>query len=152
MNINTLVISLLSSCICLVSLQANAKNVPFPQCPSELPVTQHTREYAKDGWKTVNNTSTRQLEHIGISAGEYPTVQTGLDIPTDEKKPNGDIIAHYDVTPYTSGTHDYWVVCEYRNSAVLLVQQIPQNVRRCEVKYRNDILASDRVTIQCFDK
>jgi len=71
-------------------------------------------------------------------------------IPTSEKYPKY-TIAHYDTRPDTSGKHDMWVVCEYMDSAAVLVQKLPENVMRCEVKYFNDVTVPNRVTIRCFD-
>ena len=101
-----------------------------------------------DGWKIVNNQNTQSLRSIGVSAGEYPATQSGLDKPTEEKRHNGDSIAHYQVF---GDRLDFWAVCAYTQSDVVLVQELPANIVRCEVKYRNDHIAPDRVTIKCFD-
>ncbi|MDR2014435.1 MAG: hypothetical protein LBP99_02260 [Azoarcus sp.] len=148
MNRKTLT-SMLSA-LCLAPVVAVAVEVSVPQCPQKLPIQQEIREQQADGWKIANNTSTRWLKGIAISAWEYPVVQ-GLMIPTDEKLPKGDIIGHYETSPDTSGEHDFWVICHYMDSAAVLVQRLPENVRRCEVLYRNDVTVPDRVIIKCFD-
>jgi hypothetical protein len=132
---------------------ANAGEVAFPQCPQSLPIVQYAKTRVEDGWKLVNNTETRLLEHIGISFDEYPTVQTGFNIPAAEKDlPNGDAVSYYEINSNSvSEYHHYWAICTYFESAVITVQELPDNVKHCEVKYRNDHLAPDRVTIKCFD-
>jgi hypothetical protein len=78
-------------------------------------------------------------------------LQTGFDILVSEKLPKGDRISHYDTNPLPTGLHNYWAICQYMSSAVVLVQKLPENVRRCEVLYRNDVTVPDRVSIKCFD-
>jgi hypothetical protein len=128
-----------------------AGEVPFPQCPQQLPIQQSAYEHQTDGWKIVNNKTPQRLEGIAISSWEYPVIQTGFDVPTDERLSNGNLIGHYETGPDTSGEHDYWAVCVYMKSAVVLVQRLPENVRRCEVLYHNDVKIPDRITIKCFD-
>ena len=131
---------------------AQAGEVPFPQCPVSLRVTQTAQADAVDTWKTVNNDSSHWLAHIGISTGEYPVKQTGLDRADNEEKHRGYGVAHYSTPPFERGGHDYWVVCDYSQSAVVLVKKLPENVVRCEVKYLNNYTAiEDSVTIKCFD-
>ena len=136
--------------LCLVFSQAHPKDVSFPQCPQELPIRQVVRTAPADGWEIIGDTDTQQLRSIGISFEEYPTIQTGLDIPDEEKLPSGDVIAHY-YADAAGGGHDYWAVCGYSNSDVVLVQQLPQNIVRCEVKYQHNQVAPNKVTIKCFD-
>jgi hypothetical protein len=128
-----------------------AGEVPVPQCPQQLPIQQYALTQPADGWKIVNNRDPQWLTDISISFEEYPTVQTGFNIPTTEKLPKGDHISHYETGPDTSGRHDYWAICQYMESAVILVQRLPENVRRCEVLYRADATVPDRITIKCFD-
>ena len=130
---------------------ANAEEILFPQCPPEIPIQQTVKGPSENGWNIVNNHNTQRLRGIGISAGEYPTVQTGLEIPTEEKNPDGDVIAHYQTPTLPNGEHDYWAVCWFSQSDIVLVQKLPEYAVRCEVRHRNEPLAPDRVTIKCFD-
>jgi hypothetical protein len=136
--------------LCFAPGYAVAAEVPVTQCPQQLPILQEALTQQVDGWKIVNNKDPQWLRGIAISAWEYPAVQ-GLMVPTDEKLPKGDLIGHYETTPDTSGVHDYWAICQYMNSAVVLVQKLPMNVARCEVKRLNDVTVSDRITLKCFD-
>jgi hypothetical protein len=130
---------------------ANAGEVPFSQCPQELAIQQTVRTPPPDEWEIVNNNNDniQRLSGIGISAGEYPTRQTGFNIPmASVKYPGGDTVSRY----YTDGgSRDYWAVCGYTHAKIVLVQKIPENAERCEVKYRDESFAPDRVTIKCFD-
>jgi hypothetical protein len=131
----------------------HAGEVPIPQCPSELKIQQAVQSQADDGWKIVNSERALPVDFIAIAAGEYPVAQTGFEIPSKEiKQSNGDVIVYHDyITPFKGGDHDYWAVCGYVKSDIVLVQKIPENVRRCEIKYLNHHIAPDRVTIKCFD-
>jgi hypothetical protein len=135
----------------LASLCVTAGEIPVSQCPQQLSIQQQALVQSVPGWKIVNDKGPKWLKHIGISFWEYPTVQTGFNIPTTEKLSKGGSIAHYDTGPDTSGEHDYWAICQYMNSAVVLVHKLPENAVRCEVKYISDATISDRITIKCFD-
>ncbi|MCL2165232.1 MAG: hypothetical protein FWH55_12805 [Oscillospiraceae bacterium] len=137
--------------LCFASVFVVAAEVPAPQCPQKMTVQQYALKHQAGDWKIVNSNASQPLAAVAISTEEYPTVQTGFDVPTIENLPKGDRIAHYDTTPLPTGLHDYWVICQYRDSAVVLVQRLPENVRRCEVLYRNDVTIPERVTIKCFD-
>jgi len=151
MNMRSFLFFQLFLALSFVSFHTGAEEISVPQCPQQLPIQQKTLTQPADGWKVVNSEKSQWLEHIAISAWEYPTVQTGFNIPITEKLPKGDRIAHYETGPDTSGVHDYWVICQYMNSAVVLVQKIPENAMRCEIKYINDATVSDRITIKCFN-
>ena len=132
---------------------ANAKEVPFPQCPKTLAIQQKIDTPMSEGWKLVYRDSSVPLKGYWIAAGEYPVKQRGFEIPSEEKKlSNGDVIVyHDDLLPPTGGQHDYWAVCQYHNTSAVLVQKIPENTIRCEIKILNNHLAEDRETIKCFD-
>jgi len=151
MSIRSLIVLQAFVALNLASLHVRAGEVPFPQCPQSLPIQQVVKTHPVDGWKIVNNNNTQRLISIGISSEEYPAIQTGLDIPTEEKLAKGDRIDHYETTPFVGGEHDYWAVCKYSDSDVVLVQKLPENVVRCEVKYYRDITPRDSITIKCFD-
>ncbi|MCL2160590.1 MAG: hypothetical protein FWH56_01685 [Betaproteobacteria bacterium] len=151
MNIRPFIFSQAFAALSFFSLCVRAGEVSVPQCPQQLPIQQQVQTQAVDGWKIVNNNDPQWLEYIGISFLEYPTVQTGLDIPTTEKLPKGDYITHYETGSATSEEHDYWAICQYMKSAVVLVQKLPKNVVRCAVKYINDVTVPNRVSIKCFD-
>jgi hypothetical protein len=138
-------ISSLAAILCLVTLQASAGEVPFPQCPQALPVKQVVETSPANNWRIINNTAIRSLDGIGIH-NEHPNTKRGSDIPNEEKQPNGDIIAHYLTSKY-----DYWVVCGYSNSTIVVTRKVPQNAVRCEVTYRFNQIAPNRVSIKCFD-
>ena len=148
MNMNFLVTSLATCVLLFATSQINAKEVSFPQCPQKQLIRQVVETHPIDGWKIINSHDTQSLRSIGVSAGEYPAVKAGLDKPIEEKQPNGDVVAHYEVF---GDKADFWAVCAYTYSHVVLTQKLPANIVRCEVKYRNDHLAPDRVTIKCFD-
>ena len=137
--------------LCLVSLQAHAGEIPVPQCPRQLAIQQNVLTQPEDGWKAVHNNDSQWLEQMVISVLEYNSpALSGIQKPFVQKLPKGNSIHHYDTYPIPSG-HDYWVVCQYMLSAVTLVRKLPENVMRCEVKYINDVMVPDRVTIKCFD-
>jgi hypothetical protein len=110
--------------LCFSSVCAVADEVSVSQCPQQLPIQQEVLMQRVEGWKIVNNKTPQRLEGIAISSWEYPVVQ-GLMIPTDERLSNGNLIGHYETHPDTSGEHDYWAICQYRESAVVLVQRLP---------------------------
>jgi len=150
MNIHTFVISQAFAVLTLVSLHVSGAEVDFPQCPKTLPIQQVIQIDAENAWKIVNSSYSHHLQYIGISYGEYLPENGGMEIPVTKKHPKY-TIAHYDTSPSTSGEHNLWAVCSYMNSAAVLIQKLPENVVRCEVKYMNDATVPDRVTIKCFD-
>ncbi|MDR1423049.1 MAG: hypothetical protein LBI92_00320 [Azoarcus sp.] len=130
----------------------NAAEVVVPQCPQKLTVRQENQSTVGDGWKVADAAPPNALEYIAIAAGEYPVKQTGFNIPAGEKKGDrGDVIVYYETGPALGDIHDYWAVCGYHATSIVLVQKIPENAKHCEVTYRNDVTAPDRVTIKCFD-
>jgi hypothetical protein len=89
------------------------------------------------------------LRGIGFSAWEYPAIQPGLLIPSAEKKQkNGDRKIFYDYLIAVNEPHDYWAVCVYRDTSIILVRKLPETVVRCEVDYPNRRTA---ITFRCFD-
>jgi hypothetical protein len=136
----------------LAANRVNAAEVSFPQCPQKLTIRQENQSTVEDGWKIADAETPNSLEYISIASGEYPIKQTGFDIPDGKRKSaHGDVTVYFEVIPALGGIHDYWAVCRYHSTSIVLVQQIPENARRCEVTIRNDVLAPDRVTIKCFD-
>jgi hypothetical protein len=127
-----------------VVLQANAGEIPFPQCPQKLNVQQSIQQNIQEpevtGWKPVNRNGAAPLWGLGIASSDHITKGTGLDIPSGEKKlPGGDVIVYYDLPPASGGIHDYWAVCRYHETTVELVQKIPNQARRCEIRIFNEI-------------
>jgi len=153
MNTRPFFISLASVALSLATLHVRAGEVTVLQCPQKLLIQQVVGTFPLEGWKIVNSDNTQWLRGIGISAGEYPTEQTGFEIPTETKRlANGDVIYFHDhIIPFNSGIHDYWAVCGYVSADTFLVQKLPENVVRCEVKHLHDVTVPDRITIKCFD-
>jgi hypothetical protein len=112
-----------------------------------LTVKQNISSSAEDGWKAVDSEEPLPAKYIVISAGEYPVKQTGFEVPTEEKLHNGERTVYYDHV----NEPNYWAVCGYSDSRVVLVQKLPENAVRCEVKYISDVTVPDGITIKCFD-
>jgi hypothetical protein len=138
--------------LCCIFSYANAKEVPFPQCPQKLAVKQDIQQPISEGWETTNSVDEHPLIGTYITFGDYSNKRTGHLIPSEEKKlSNGDLIAFYD---YIGGSKSeifgYWITCRYARSAVILTQKLPASVRRCEVKRFNSngpVLEA----VKCFD-
>jgi hypothetical protein len=144
--------------LCLLSFQANAVEIAVSQCPKELPVQQGIELPVANGWKAVSSNRNHPLDTIRISAGEYPTEQTGFEIPTgSEKLPKGGIIAYHDsIARLAGGWHNYWAVCEYAKTSAVLARKIPENVVRCEIMRSSDPIHDleppEKVILRCFDE
>lgn len=136
----------------IVSLRSIAGEVPVQQCPLELPIQQYVSAPAGDGWRAANTETLHPLSHISVADMESLITQTGSDIPTDKRLPNGSVIVYYDYISNTQRRPHYsWVVCEYAKSYVKLVQELPENITRCEIRYPNNRDTSNQVTYKCFD-
>jgi hypothetical protein len=145
----------------LVFLHAGAAEVNVSQCPRTLTVQQYIESPVSGNWKTVSGiTGNHPLAGIAISAGEYPTEQTGFDIPSGyEKLPNGGHITYYDHLVFQRKDTDYykyWAVCLYHKTDAVVTKQIPSNVAYCEVRMFNTPTlydeVPDRVHLLCFDE
>jgi hypothetical protein len=152
--------ALLFAGLCLAALQVSAGEVPVEQCPQTLAVQHILETPVSDGWKTVITNDPLRLKIIGISHGEIPVEQTGANAPEQHKiLPNGDEIFYY-ITKFAGAYHTeegtryynyYWTVCNYASPSIYLTRKIPGNAKRCEVLYRSDPLATDKISIKCFD-
>jgi hypothetical protein len=140
--------------LCLAFSHANAGEIPFIQCPQELPVQQDVKTPVSDEWNIAEEAYSRNsLEYILISMGKYPDRQTGFSVPSEGNYiPHvGDLIYYDNLVPNKDGIHDYWAVCRYFASNIELVKKIPTNATRCEVKINSDVTVPDGVTIKCFN-
>ncbi|MCL2591600.1 MAG: hypothetical protein FWD67_12215 [Betaproteobacteria bacterium] len=150
--------------LCLLSTGSIAAELPIEQCPSKLTVKQSILSPVNDGWKAVGSEVPIHISAISISLGEYTfdslgnfsDVQNGNpQAPSEIKKlRNGDQIFYYDdfdIPTNISDGSDYWILCGYHNSRVILTHKIPENATRCEVKHLHDVTVPDRITIKCFD-
>jgi hypothetical protein len=135
---------------CLISFHAQAAEVPIPQCPAKIVVKQEVNSPIENDWKVANDNRGYSLKYIGFSDLEYPTIQTGLLIPSEEKKQKGTRKFFYDyLSPPPNEPHDSWVVCAYRDTSIVLVRKLPETVARCEVDYPYD--TRHAITFRCFD-
>jgi hypothetical protein len=136
---------------CLISFQAQAAEVPIPQCPEKIKVKQEADSQNENGWKAADAVvGGYRLQHVGFSYLEFPAVQSGLLISSEGKKLKGGARrVFYDHLTVINEPHDYWAVCTYRNTSFVLVRKIPETIVRCEVDYPNDSFAS--ITFRCFD-
>ncbi|MCL2165234.1 MAG: hypothetical protein FWH55_12815 [Oscillospiraceae bacterium] len=153
MNRNLFSMVLPSFCFVLASWQTNAGEVPFPQCPQELNIKQEIQSPVGDGWEKAASIANLHLRGHYFTYGDYSDKQTGPLRATEEKKlSNGDVMIFYDsLGDGQPDNYVHWATCFYENSAVQLTQKLPENIVRCEVKHRNDVLAPDRITVKCFD-
>jgi hypothetical protein len=136
----------------LVHSHSTAGEVPVQQCPPELLIQQYVSSPVGDGWKAGNTETLHPLSHISVAHMESLITQTGSDIPTEKRLSNGDVIVYYDYISNTQGRPHYsWAVCEYAKSYVKLVQELPANVARCEIRYPNNRGASNQAIYKCFD-
>jgi hypothetical protein len=145
-------IALICVSSCLIPFHAQATDEPIPQCPAKITVKQEADSRIENGWKVANLVAGEYpLQYIGFSAGEFPAVQSGLLIPSSEKKlKNGGRKVFYDYLTAGHEPHDYWAVCVYRNTSIVLVQKVPETIVRCEVNYPNDPPFAT-ITFRCFD-
>jgi hypothetical protein len=134
---------------CLIALHAQAAEVLIPPCPAKIVVKQEVGAQIENGWKIVNDNRGYFLEYIGFSDWEYPAIQTGLLIPSAEKKQKGARKAFYDDLIVKNEPHDSWAVCTYRDTSIVLVRKLPETVARCEVDYPYD--THHAITFRCFD-
>jgi hypothetical protein len=154
-------VSILLAGLYLTLSYASAGELAVSQCPPQLVILSQVLSPEADA-ETENMVGNMEihnwypevpLERISILAGELLIKTSGVDVPSSERKlPNGELIVYYDrFTPDIAGAHDYWAVCNYFGSTVVLTQRVPKNVMRCEVKYTSDVTAQDYATIKCFD-
>jgi hypothetical protein len=147
-------VALIGVSLYLISFHVQAAEVSISQCPAKIMVQQNISSQIENGWKVADDNHTTRdgypLKSIGFSYLEYPSVQSGFLVPSeDEKQKNGDLKIFYDYLSSSNEPHDFWVTCAYWNTSVVLVRKIPENVVRCEVSYP-DTLGMVR-TFRCFD-
>jgi hypothetical protein len=131
-------------------LHAQAAEAPIPQCPAKIMIKQEINSKVENDWKVANdNHGSYPLRGIGFSSWEYPAIQTGLLIPSEEKKQKGARKVFYDYLIAVNEPHDYWAVCAYRDTSIVLVRKLPETVARCEVDYPYD--TRHAMTFRCFD-
>ena len=137
--------------LCLLSPQAQSGQVLIHQCPASIEVQQNISSHA-DGWKVSTaepGNKTHALKGIYFSPDEYPA-DSCCDIPSEKKTlPRGDTVSYFDYIEPKK--FDFWYVCGYEDTTVVLARKVPDNVVRCEVKY-SDFPIQPRVTsFKCFD-
>ncbi|MDR3158479.1 MAG: hypothetical protein LBU11_05615 [Zoogloeaceae bacterium] len=144
-------IALICVSSCLIYFHAQAAEKPIPQCPAKIKVKQEADSKIENGWKAANHIAGEyRLQDIGFSYLEFPAVQSGLLIPSEGKKLKGGTrTVFYDYLIAENEPHDYWAVCEYWGTSIVLVRKIPETIVRCEVNHPDDPFAS--ITFRCFD-
>jgi hypothetical protein len=150
MNISQPVV-LVCAGLCLAPLHAQCAEVPVPQCPASVDVQQDIK-LPVEGWKTAiakTNGDAHPLKGIYFSPEEYPS-DSCCDIPTEKKTlPRGETVFYFDhVTPKK---FDFWFVCGYEDTTVVLARKVPENVARCEVRYSGFPVQPRVISFRCFD-
>jgi hypothetical protein len=146
-------IALICAGVCLIYFHAQAAEKSIPQCPATIRVKQEVNSKIENGWKAADSerAGEYQLQHIGFSYLEFPVVQSGFLIPSEEKElKRGAAKVFYDYLIAVNEPHNYWAVCTYGDTSIVLVRKIPETVVRCEVNYPNDPPFAT-VTFHCFD-
>ncbi|GHT95772.1 hypothetical protein AGMMS49545_19300 [Betaproteobacteria bacterium] len=152
--INLQSVAFIGASLYLISFQTQAAELSIPQCPEKITIQQNIVSPIEDDWKAADdNHSTENLyslRGVNFSYLEYPSIQSGFLIPTEEEKQkNGDLKIFYDYLFSSNEPHDFWIACSYRNTSVVLVRKIPENVVRCEVNYPD--IPGEVKTFRCFD-
>jgi hypothetical protein len=120
-------------------------------------VQQKIKSSLASDWKTMDSSGIHLLRAVTFSFLENRDTHTGYLIPSGgEGLPDGGRIVHYDALAASeSGFHDYWIVCQYQKTKVILTRKIPENIVRCEVRYTHaqtfDESISDEAKVRCFD-
>jgi hypothetical protein len=137
--------------LCVIPLYVKGEALPVLQCPENIGVQQNMSSHP-EGWKVSAfdvGERTYTLKGIYFSPDEYPS-DSCCDIPSERKTlPHGETIFYFDdIEPKKL---NYWYVCGYENTTVVLARKVPDEVSRCEVKYSGFPVQPRVVSFQCFD-
>ncbi|WP_341772571.1 STY0301 family protein [Burkholderia latens] len=124
--INAALAALLTS-TCISSAYATSAPV---QCPARLPVSQTIDRPAPDGWRPYDSRKTHPL--IGVSFWSGPPDRLALLAPSSGVKLRDTLI---DTWPLAAAETDYWVSCEYFDTAVIVARPLGTAARTCTVRY-----------------
>ncbi|VWB97429.1 STY0301 family protein [Burkholderia latens] len=124
--INAALAALLTS-TCISSAYATSAPV---QCPARLPVSQTIDRPAPDGWRPYDSRKTHPL--IGVSFWSGPPDRLALLAPSSGVKRRDTLI---DTWPLAAAETDYWVSCEYFDTAVIVARPLGTAARTCTVRY-----------------
>ncbi|MDR3086360.1 MAG: hypothetical protein LBU45_00160 [Azoarcus sp.] len=139
--------------LCLNAFQAQAAEVSIPQCPGRIHVQQDIKSPAEDGWKSAdaaiaNNTKDGyRLKDIGFSYSENPEKPADFIVPSEKRKQLHHVFFYDGLNCSKKGTCR--VVCTYWETSVTLARKIPNNIKRCVLRYPNGY--PDVFSFRCFD-
>ncbi len=113
--------------ICISSVYATSAPI---QCPARLPVSQTVDRPAPDGWRPYDSQKAHPL--IGVSFWSGPPDQLGVLAPSSGVKRRDTLI---DTWPLAAAETDYWVSCEYFDTAAIVARPLGTAARTCTVRY-----------------
>jgi hypothetical protein len=100
------------------------------QCPARLPVSQAISGPAPDGWRSYDSQKTHPL--ISVSFWSGPPDQLAMLAPSKSVKRRDTLVNTWSLE--TAET-DYWVSCEYFDTAVIIAHPLGSAARTCTVRY-----------------
>lgn len=107
-----------------------------PVCPKEVTPSKQTVEHVT-GWETFNPESRHFLQNITLYSG-HPNESASLKPEISNTKRSV-----WDFSPKDK----IYIACEYRQTAVQLIQALPDGTRQCTLSYQaNSEYVPDRMT------
>ncbi|MGU3775831.1 STY0301 family protein [Burkholderia metallica] len=113
--------------VCMSS--AYATSAPA-QCPARLPVSQAVNGPAPEGWKSYDSQKAHPL--IGVSFWAGPPDQLAMLAPSGGVKRGNTLV---DTWSLASADTEYWVSCEYFDTAATVARPLGTAARTCTVRY-----------------
>ncbi|RQU21781.1 hypothetical protein DF153_10715 [Burkholderia cenocepacia] len=112
---------------CISSAYATSAPV---QCPARLPVSQTVNGPAPDGWRPYDSQKAHPL--IGVSFWSGPPDQLAMLARSSGVKRRDTLVNTW---PLATAQTDYWVSCEYFDTAAIVARPLGTAARTCTVRY-----------------
>ncbi|WP_212202272.1 STY0301 family protein [Burkholderia dolosa] len=125
--LNAALAAVLASAACVSS--ARATSTPI-QCPTRLPVSQTVDTPAPTGWTPYGSQKAHPLVNVSFWSG--PPDGLTMLAPTRGFRQRSTLI---DTWSLAAADTDYWVSCQYFNTAAIIARPLGTAARTCTVRY-----------------
>ncbi len=102
-------------------------------CPESIKVNEKISE-GPASWEAVANPQGHYFKGVAFYIG-HPKEMSSL-VPDRESKEK----AAWQFSKKES--QKFWLACEYQNTEMMLVKELPRSLSQCEVTYANDLVKS----------
>lgn len=99
------------------------------QCPATIEV-QEQAGAVPEGWVSFEPENRHPLRSVEFSEG-VPTNRATL-LPTEEPERS------VSVWRFIPSEEDYWVLCSYNSTSIVMSRKLPRNTTACQVDYDGD--------------